>query len=277
MIIQHHCHLLPSTFSHSHNEYEIQYCISGSGTFHYYPIPGSSYREEQSIKPGTFIFNPKGLQHGMCNVKYPYDRIWVQFSDEDLQDIQGSTGLLNELISTERLKPVFWDLSSNAELFENLLEKAYSAFMNDCVNQQIKQLYLTHYIGLLFCEINRCYPQYFSGFTASNLSDTISQVKRYLDEHYNESLRLSDIADLFHFSQSYLTKQFTEQIGTSPRQYLTQKRLSMARKELCSTGYTVQEIALRNGFGDVNYFIQMFKKNYDTTPKQYQCNLRTLI
>ncbi|MBR5379666.1 MAG: helix-turn-helix transcriptional regulator, partial [Clostridia bacterium] len=75
----------------------------------------------------------------------------------------------------------------------------------------------------------------------------------------------------------YLTRQFTDQIGISPRQYLTNKRLSMARKDLCSTSLSIQEIAINNGFGDVNYFIQVYKKTYGTTPKKYQLRVRTMV
>lgn len=40
--------------------------------------------------------------------------------------------------------------------------------------------------------------------------------------------------------------------------------------DLCSTTLPVQQIAMRNGFCDVNYFIQVFKRFYGMTPKQYQ-------
>ena len=43
-----------------------------------------------------------------------------------------------------------------------------------------------------------------------------------------------------------------------------------ARKLLCSTQCSIQEISMRTGFGDVNYFIQQFKTHYGQTPKQYQ-------
>ncbi len=276
MLIQRNTHILPATFSHSHSAYEIQYCVSGSATFHYYPVQGSSYQVDVQIKPGLLIFSPKGIFHGVSNVRYPYDRFWAQFSDEDIADMDGSTGLLNFLTSGENTVPLIWDLSANHEIFESILEQAYNAFMNDSLSQKWKQMYLSNYYGLLFCEINRCYPQYFSGFTPNNTSQTISQVKQYIDAHFSEAVKLSDIADHFHYSPSYLTRQFTEQIGISPRQYLTNKRLSMARKDLCSTSLSIQEIATRNGFGDVNYFIQVYKKNYGTTPKKYQHYMRTL-
>lgn len=277
MYIQKNTHILPSTFSHSHPNYEIQFGVSGIFTYHYYPVQGSSYAVELQIKPGMLVFCPKGVCHGVSNVRYPYERFWAQFTDEDLQDMHGSTGLLNFLASGDQLLPVIWDLSSNLDRFSALCDRAYSAYMNDSLSQKWKQLYLINYFGLLFCEINRFYPQYFSGFTPNNLSQTISQVKQYIDEHYNEAVKLADIADRFHYSPGYLTRQFTDQIGISPRQYLTNKRLSMARKDLCSTSLSIQEIAINNGFGDVNYFIQVYKKTYGTTPKKYQRRVRTMV
>ena len=98
----------------------------------------------------------------------------------------------------------------------------------------------------------------------------MQQVKAYIDAHYQQPITIEEMAKACYLTANYLSRRFCEQMGMSPRLYLTQRRLTMARMDLCSTTLPVQQIAMRNGFCDVNYFIQVFKRFYGMTPKQYQ-------
>lgn len=91
-----------------------------------------------------------------------------------------------------------------------------------------------------------------------------------MDEHYDQPITIQGLAGQCFMSPNYLSKSFHSQIGMSPRQYLTRLRVSMGKKLLCSSQMSIQEIAMRTGFGDVNYFIQHFKACYGKTPKQYR-------
>ena len=273
MNLFHHMHTLPPDFTHVHENLEVTFCVQGSYLFHY-EMPEQQAEEpsnmEVHVTSGMLILMPKGISHGNSNVTYPYDRYFFELSDEELNTIQGSSNLLSMLFHRHAApRPLFWDLSSHAEYFARLLEQMYTVHMDESVSAEWRQMHLYHLVGLFFCEIHKHYRNY---FTASTFAYTkpVQQTKAYIDAHYQQPITIEEMARACYLTANYLSRCFYEQMGMSPRQYLTQKRLTMAHMDLCSTTMSIQQIAMRNGFCDVNYFIQVFKRFYGITPKQYQ-------
>lgn len=270
MEVHHHTQMLPADFSHSHSYYEFTFCVEGSYIFHYLLPEENPTAFEKQVTPGMLILLPMCIEHGVRSVHYPYDRYFLGATYEELNSIQGASNTLRPLLhQTNAPKPYFWDLSENITRFVKQFEAMYSAYIDLNIDNAWKQMYLYHYLGLFFCEVNKHNPNYIIR-SDSPYTKFIQKAKSYIDDQYSNPITVEKIASVCNLSPNYLSKQFTEQLGISPRQYLTQKRLMMAHKDLCSTILTIQEIAMRNGFGDVNYFIQVFKRIYNITPKQYQ-------
>ncbi|RXZ81019.1 AraC family transcriptional regulator [Paenibacillaceae bacterium] len=97
-----------------------------------------------------------------------------------------------------------------------------------------------------------------------------SQLIRYMQEHYAEPLTRESLARTFHYSVPYLSKHFRRETGTSIIDYLIRIRMNRAGALLEQTNLTLQEIAASVGYADVSYFIRMFKKHTEVTPKQFK-------
>ena len=67
--------------------------------------------------------------------------------------------------------------------------------------------------------------------------------------HYDQPLRLQDIADAARLSRFHLVRLFRQTHGVTPREYLLAKRLTVAGRLLRETRCDLSEIALRCGFG----------------------------
>ena len=63
---------------------------------------------------------------------------------------------------------------------------------------------------------------------------------------------------------------FHEQTGTSPMRYLTDLRMSRARKLLADSSLTVREIAVRVGYPDPFHFSRSFKNAVGVSPAQFR-------
>ncbi len=90
----------------------------------------------------------------------------------------------------------------------------------------------------------------------------------------NADFTISDAAKSAYVSEAYLRKKFRECYGISPKHYLLQKRLELA-KSLIYTGYFSQkEVCRKCGFSDVKYFRTAFKnhtgKSIRNTPREMQ-------
>ena len=67
-----------------------------------------------------------------------------------------------------------------------------------------------------------------------------------------------------------VTRVFKEQFGLSVTSYLTQLRITQAKRLLRFTDKSVENVAQECGLNDANYFSRLFKKVEGTTPGEYR-------
>ena len=112
---------------------------------------------------------------------------------------------------------------------------------------------------------------------SENKTDRTNQTRlqimmQYIQEHYQENLRLEDISAAVHIGRSLTLQVFQQGIHQSPVSYLIDFRLKQAAKLLTFTEKTVARIAEETGFESSAYFCRKFKKLYGMTPKDYRAN-----
>ena len=69
---------------------------------------------------------------------------------------------------------------------------------------------------------------------------------------------------------SYLSSLFSKEVGMPLTQYVNQRRIQFSQGMLIGSDASIQSIARRCGFSDVQYFNRIFKKLVNTTPKLYR-------
>ena len=104
----------------------------------------------------------------------------------------------------------------------------------------------------------------------SDAASLAESVRVYLQENYDRQVDLSALAESLAVSAPYLSKLFHEQTGTSPMRYLTDLRMSRARKLLADSSLTVREIAVRVGYPDPFHFSRSFKNAVGVSPAQFR-------
>lgn len=95
-------------------------------------------------------------------------------------------------------------------------------------------------------------------------------IKRYIDIHYSQDLNLDTLAQATYMNKYYLSHVFRRSFGTSPIDYLIEKRISTAKFLLGTTKYSVGEISEIVGYNSPSYFSQIFKKRIGLTPRDYR-------
>ena len=86
-------------------------------------------------------------------------------------------------------------------------------------------------------------------------------------------LSLKSIAEAMNVNASYLSALFKKECGETLTDYVNRKRMENAAFFLKHTDKQIQTIAGEVGILDVNYFIKLFKRQYDMTPSQYRSSL----
>lgn len=100
--------------------------------------------------------------------------------------------------------------------------------------------------------------------------DKISRSLRYINRHYQEDIRISDLAQTEYLSVSRYIAVFREAMGMPPSQYLIRVRLNAACVLLRESDYSVKEIGSMVGYHEPHYFYNLFKRNIGMSPGEYR-------
>ncbi|MBD0378690.1 response regulator transcription factor [Paenibacillus sedimenti] len=110
----------------------------------------------------------------------------------------------------------------------------------------------------------------FNNWQASKSDNVIEKAAQYIEEHYHEACRLTDVAAHVHLNPSYFSASFKKATGESFTSYVTRFRIEKAALLLRNTDMKIFEIAGAVGFDEPNYFTNVFKQRYQMSPKEYR-------
>jgi AraC-like DNA-binding protein len=92
--------------------------------------------------------------------------------------------------------------------------------------------------------------------------------REYMDEHFDQRVRIQMLADLCGISEFHVIRVFRRFVGVSPYAYLIQLRVNRAQALLCQ-GAGVADVAYACGFSDQSHLTRTFKKAVGVPPGQY--------
>jgi len=97
-----------------------------------------------------------------------------------------------------------------------------------------------------------------------------SKIHESINRNVFADISLEHVAHEVGISSQYLSKIFKEEIGVNFIDYVTDKRISYAKKLLENKDKSIREIAIEIGYADSSYFSRIFKKIVGLTPKEYR-------
>ena len=104
-----------------------------------------------------------------------------------------------------------------------------------------------------------------------DLSNTyFLKIIKYINTYYSENITLKDVAKVVNLNPNYISQVFKKSAGTTFSHYLTNLRITQAKKLLTTTNISINEISLQSGFNDYFYFLKTFKKYTGKTPSEYR-------
>lgn len=99
----------------------------------------------------------------------------------------------------------------------------------------------------------------------------ISKAIAFMEENYaREDMTLNNVAQVAHMSANHFSAIFSQEVGQTFIEYLTDIRMKKAKELLRSTAKRSGEIALEVGYRDSHYFSYLFKKTQGYTPSEYR-------
>ncbi|HYE82149.1 MAG TPA: response regulator [Clostridia bacterium] len=95
-------------------------------------------------------------------------------------------------------------------------------------------------------------------------------IKQYIDENYCKEITLTLFSDKYHFSKEYLTKIFKERYNCGIYEYALNIKMSRAKELLNNMDIPINEVSLRLGYSNSNYFSKAFKNFNGYSPTEYR-------
>ncbi len=87
-------------------------------------------------------------------------------------------------------------------------------------------------------------------------------------------IALKELRENLHVTERTLERQFVEQIGIAPKQFIKIIQFNTSLRQLSEEEYTkLSDIAYENEYADQSHFIRMFKKFTGKTPLEFQKSL----
>lgn len=99
---------------------------------------------------------------------------------------------------------------------------------------------------------------------------SLSKINRYISENIDRKINISEIADLIPLSVYHFSRVIKHQTGMSPHQYITEKRIEMAKSMLKDNQKPLTDVALECGFSNQSHFTTAFKNATQITPGLYR-------
>lgn len=103
-----------------------------------------------------------------------------------------------------------------------------------------------------------------------NCNEKVLAILDYVGEHLCENLSIDLIARHFYISKYYMMRLFKQETGYTLGQYISQKRLLLA-KELLSSGVPGTQVCYDCGFKDYSTFSRAYKQLFGVTPSGRTC------
>ena len=109
-----------------------------------------------------------------------------------------------------------------------------------------------------------------------NFSDSrrVQKIQKYIADHYQENIRLADMADMVGMTPVSFSRFFHLRTGKTLSDYIIDIRLGFATRLLVDSSQTIAEICYDCGFNNLSNFNRMFRRKKGCSPKEFRENYR---
>ncbi|MGG6312389.1 AraC family transcriptional regulator [Paenibacillus macerans] len=248
--------------SHFHSTYEIYYLLAGKRDF---------FIKDRTIviEAGDIVIIPPNMLHRTTNAKIPeHERLIVNIHEKEMIPAKNS--------SPDILQPLFekeYILIRSSQLdqvsIQSLAQQIILEMREAKPGFEMYALTLTLQLLIICCRhVKQSSPE--PPVFPSPMHERISEIVRYINDHYSEKLSLHLLAEKFYVSPYYVSRCFKEATGFTFVEYLNSIRVKEAKKLLVHSSLKVNLIAKKVGFGSVTHFGRVFKQVTGHAPLFYK-------
>lgn len=138
----------------------------------------------------------------------------------------------------------------------------------------IKFLTLLYELSYFTDEARELSSSSFAKIEVQSDSRRVQRIQQYINTHYQEEIRLTQLADMVGMTPASFSRFFKLRTGKSLSEYIIDIRLGYAIRLLADSTMSIAEICYECGFNNLSNFNRMFKKKKKYSPKEFRENYR---
>lgn len=105
----------------------------------------------------------------------------------------------------------------------------------------------------------------------STLADhALKRVVNYIEEHLEEELSLTTLAEIGGFNASYLSRLFKQVQKETISEFVLHRRMELAKSLLADSNVKIQDIAMKTGYLSPHSFTRAFRNECGISPTEYR-------
>lgn len=230
--------------------YMIHYIQAGHGTF-------TSNHRDYHLGPGDMFFCEPGRPVNMLADSHdPWVVYWIRFTGK----------LVERLAETFNLsyRASVFNVRQAAPIRDQLLD--IIAFSQEPTGDPL------HYAAKLLDligNLRRLFPVNQSEERAPG-QVLVDQGTQYMRNNFDTPISVADVADYLAIDRTYLFRLFKDNVGMSPKAYLTDYRMHAAQEMLAQTMTPIKVIARSCGYRDESQFSKAFQQRVGQSPIAYR-------
>lgn len=250
---------------HFHNLLEIGYCHYGEGELYV-------GKEHQHYHGGMMSVIPKECIHRTQGNSEEIQKWEYLFIDADtfLNTIYADQPhYAGELLRRLNYHKMLLDGREYPEL-----ERVFFMILKELERKEefyketVKSLLQTFLLMLIRLHQEEEMLQYSTGKKEN--FESIVAVLAYIDQNYENELRIGDLAKMANMSETHFRRVFTEYIKTTPVEYINLIRIEKACELLKTQDLKMEDVAIKTGFPVFTTFSRNFKRITGYSPLQWK-------
>lgn len=112
----------------------------------------------------------------------------------------------------------------------------------------------------------------YSNVMSQKISQRMERVSKYIQDHYQNPITLSEISDVASMTEQSFSRWFRQTSGLTFVDYLMQLRTTVASNLLVNTNKAMTEVAAESGFNSSSSFNRAFLKIKGCSPREFRKN-----
>lgn len=267
---------------HHHHLFELLYCVEGE-------VAHEINRDSMTMQAGDWLLIKSGVRHqssntaqadyGFFNVHFDLDdpeirsllslapyRL-IRHEEAERSKLRYYVGELEKVMQRNRIEQPEADIeaaaaeSSPLRFEDKLLLQSYTLLIIHAVLQLVRE----HEHGSI-----RAYGTAAEKDPSLFTADIAHMIEEKLSLSLCEEATVAGVAKEMNLSRSQCSKLFSKVYGLSPRQYVSQQKLKLAKELLVTTHLPMTDIAEKLGFQSASHFSRQFRRWTGQSPSEFK-------